>query len=459
MLHPSTQKLIDRLAEMTAQKKIDWAEADENGGVVYATEGYEVILTANPPHVSLTTEKGRLLEEAAESALSDTPHDEHGDYAELIRKVTGEAARVARGTEAAIDALLAGLDGQAGNRRKTQRPAAPESADEDHGEEAEAGANAPVDASVPEAALIDEKDDVAHPAFDEDEAGYDEEDVSGAVARLADEVNGTGAHEARTDEEDDDIDAFSVTPDDAPHMQDVETVEDIADASSGPIVSEDEEMTPGDVWDEAGPEAGEDTAPPRKPFDAYVPFGLGGVEAVGAEVSAGTSQPDTGDLDSQLGAASTSMDLGSDEAPRMSDEGEPGEAPRAIPLDLRPLASKFRFASPGDWTPANQDSYIVSDPAEKANGTDSRQADDSILPDLADLTEDEEADEQDAGAASLDDVDAVAPPRSARDKADEDLFEDNPDSEDMEGAVEESDKGKDKAPPKKRRKSRFNPWS
>ena len=79
MLHPSTQKLIDRLAEMTAQKKIDWAEADENGGVVYATEGYEVILTANPPHVSLTTEKGRLLEEAAESALSDTPHDEHGD--------------------------------------------------------------------------------------------------------------------------------------------------------------------------------------------------------------------------------------------------------------------------------------------------------------------------------------------------------------------------------------------
>ena len=29
----------------------------------------------------------------------------------------------------------------------------------------------------------------------------------------------------------------------------------------------------------------------------------------------------------------------------------------------------------------------------------------------------------------------------------------------MEGAVEESDKGKDKAPPKKRRKSRFNPWS
>lgn len=458
MLHPSTQKLIDRLAEMTAQKKIDWAEADENGGVVYATEGYEVILTANPPHVSLTTEKGRLLEEAAESALSDTPHDEHGDYAELIRKLTGEAARVARGTEAAIDALLAGLDGQAGNRRKTQRSAAPDSADDDHGDEAGAGATAPVDASVPEAALIDEEDDAAHPAFDEDEAGYDEEDVSGAVARLADEVNSAGAGRSTARDENDDIDAFSVTPDGAPHMQDVETVEDIADASSGPIVSEDEETTPGDVWDEAGPEAGKDTAPPRRPFDAYIPFGLGGIEPAGAEVSARTSLPDTGDLDSQLGAASAGMDLGSDEELEADVEGEPGDPPRAIPLDLRPLASKFRFASPGDWTPASQDSYTFSAP-DTASDTPGKTADDSILPDLADLTEDDEAEEQDAGAASLDDVDAVAPPTSARDKADEDLFEDNPYSEDMEGAVEESDKGKDKAPPKKRRKSRFNPWS
>lgn len=456
MLHPSTQKLIDRLAEMTAQKKIDWAEADETGGVVYATEGYAVILTANPPHVSLTTENGRLLEEAGETALSDTPHEGQGTYAELVRSVTEEAARVARGTEAAIDALLAGIDGQAGNRRKaagataqTAGPADPATASPEP--------DAPLDASVPEAALIEEE--VEEPAFEQADTDYDEDDVSGAVARLADEVNGTPASqepesaeapdEAAAENAGEPVEAFSVTPEDAPHIQDVEQVEEIADASAGPVVSEDIETTPGDVWDEAGPDAGEAAPAPREAFSRYVPFGLGGIEAAGAEVSANGEEPEA-DLDSQLGAASAGMDLD----PEPASEGEPGEPPMSIPLDLRPLASKFTFASPGDWTPA-PGSYSFSAPAGAAPAAPVIEDADETgsLPDIGALTGDEE-EASETDTASADDVDAVSPPASAAgSEADEDLFEDSPYSEDMDAAEEES------RPVKKRRKSRFNPWS
>ena len=105
MLHPSTQKLIDKLAEMTALKQIDWAEARE-GGVIYATEGYAVKLSESPPRVTLTTEKGRILEEASASVLKETPHEDRGTYSDLIVSVVKEASRIAKGTEAAIDALL-----------------------------------------------------------------------------------------------------------------------------------------------------------------------------------------------------------------------------------------------------------------------------------------------------------------------------------------------------------------
>ena len=77
MLHPSTQKLIDRLAIMTAQNKIDWIEKD-NGDVLYATEGYIVRLTPEPPRVLLTTENGKALEDVTATQLNAAAHGEGG---------------------------------------------------------------------------------------------------------------------------------------------------------------------------------------------------------------------------------------------------------------------------------------------------------------------------------------------------------------------------------------------
>lgn len=270
MLHASTQKLIDRLAAMTAQKKIDWIEKD-NGEVIYATEGYVVRLTAEPPRILLTTESGKPLEDATSTLLKSAPHAEGGTYGDLVASIAREAYREARGTEDAINTLLAGLEDSpeaapaaaeeteeaedetqeevSEDLATVSAEAIPEEALEDTGDDTEflasgelsaetaqepqedvaEAADAPVDdsdtpeinedlvdVSVPEAALLyagatdmsyetEDDADTSDETESETEADFssetdaetdsfeDDEDVSGAVARLAGEVNAADA--------------------------------------------------------------------------------------------------------------------------------------------------------------------------------------------------------------------------------------------------------------------------
>lgn len=108
MLHASTKKLIDRLAEMTDLAKLDWTEG-EDGNIAYATEGYSVSLTETPNEMVITSKDGKELERAGAEELANTPAEDGGTYADIVAAMTKEAARVARGTEAAISTLLAGM--------------------------------------------------------------------------------------------------------------------------------------------------------------------------------------------------------------------------------------------------------------------------------------------------------------------------------------------------------------
>ena len=413
MLHPSTQKLIDRLAEMTALKQIDWAEADD-GGVVYSTEGYSVRLFDNPAHVTLATEKGKILEEASAAILKETPHDSRGNYSDLIIAVVKEAARIAKGTEAAIDALLAGLSDQAPNTTRKSPKSETETAEADpeetgDDEAAEDTANAaPIDASVPEAALIDED-------F-EDQAGLDEDDVGGAVARLAEEVNGKDAHR--------DAGRYAKTPPEADWTEDTSSDFDETDSDEDMDVEEDGSL---DVWDKAGPDTktpvAEESSDEKTP--AYVPFGLGGAQVAGAEAS--DYVPAEDDLDSELGAVSTGMRLPSSKRTDTSydydEDTEPGGAPISFPLNL----SGFR---------ARIEEELASRQTRARSAEDDEAADDS------EAGEDEGERPDPVSPA---DLDAVSPP--AEDEA-------------PEPEPKPAKRDKEKKPEKSvRRKSRFNPWS
>lgn len=162
MLHPSTKRLIDKLSEMTRKQRVTWTEG-ENAAVVHDTEGYRVVITADPHTVLLTDALGREIETCTPAEFGDDV-DSHGrPYAKFIAELYREAARHARGTEKAIRTLLAGLDS------------------------ADAEPLAAIVSPAPVLQLIDAPDATT----DETAPIESETEITAAVANLADQINGT----------------------------------------------------------------------------------------------------------------------------------------------------------------------------------------------------------------------------------------------------------------------------
>lgn len=110
MLHPSTKKLIDRLSEMTLQRKIDWVSSDMPDTLAYDTDGYRVLLEGNPASLVLCNSLGTELDRADVDVLAATKHIDGGTYETLMSSMRDEASRIARGAEEAIANVLGGLD-------------------------------------------------------------------------------------------------------------------------------------------------------------------------------------------------------------------------------------------------------------------------------------------------------------------------------------------------------------
>lgn len=250
MLHPSTQKLIDRLAEMTATKKIDWAE-HEDGGVRYATDGYSVVLTEAPVELVIFSSAEKELERATVDQLMATPVSDGGTYSDLVTGMHAEALRFARGTETAISTLLNQLEAPA--------------------EEETAEADPEVDGLSEEPTpqlLEDEADDTgllqtepfaefAEPADEiEADAVADTDSMTAAVARLADEVNEREDLAAANEP----VEAATETP-----------VEDDQDE----VVPEPVDEAENDVQNAVTEDAVVDPVPADDaPKFSYIPFGL-----------------------------------------------------------------------------------------------------------------------------------------------------------------------------------------
>jgi len=109
MLHPSTKKLIDRLAEMTERGKLDWTDGPDDA-VTYVTEGYSVSLLTQLNELVITSKDGKELERATADELNATPTEAGSTYSHVVAAMIKEATRIARGTESAISTLLAGID-------------------------------------------------------------------------------------------------------------------------------------------------------------------------------------------------------------------------------------------------------------------------------------------------------------------------------------------------------------
>lgn len=219
MLHPSTKKLIDRLAEMTADGTLAWEEHPA-GTPVYETEGYTVTLSGNPVELLICNRDGMEVERAAADALAATPSLDGGTYGDLLTDMRIEALRLARGTETAISTLLERLKETTSSAQ--DQASAPAPADEPEPapqEPVEAELADPVpapdtgaqvvaspdeQAAGPESPPIIVEDGPAAPAIAQPSPvaeappaplSADETEMAEAVAKLADTVNGGNREE------------------------------------------------------------------------------------------------------------------------------------------------------------------------------------------------------------------------------------------------------------------------
>jgi hypothetical protein len=159
MLHPSTKRLIDKLSEMTRKQRVAWTQG-ENGAVVHDTEGYRVVLTPEPHSVLLTDSLGREIETCRPEEFADELDSHARPYTKFVGELYREASRHARGTERAIQTLLAELDAVEQSPASTPEPAV-----------------------IPAIGLPDATTDETAPLESETE-------ITAAVANLADQING-----------------------------------------------------------------------------------------------------------------------------------------------------------------------------------------------------------------------------------------------------------------------------
>ena len=109
MLHLSTQKLIIKLCELTAEGEVQWREGAD-GSAVFETEGYAVEVASLPARLRVLTADGNELErvEAASLAAAPWPGGE-GSFADHVSAMAAQAQRLARGTDHAISRILSSL--------------------------------------------------------------------------------------------------------------------------------------------------------------------------------------------------------------------------------------------------------------------------------------------------------------------------------------------------------------
>ncbi len=109
MLHPSTQKLIEKLIEMTEDSKIAWQEGDEET-CFYDTEGYRVTVGQSPSRLVLQDASGRVLETVSDALLSASKDVDGLSYSLKIEKLVSDVRRQLTGVDAIIDSIVSALD-------------------------------------------------------------------------------------------------------------------------------------------------------------------------------------------------------------------------------------------------------------------------------------------------------------------------------------------------------------
>lgn len=110
-IHPSTAKLIRRLADMTANRQLDWQEIDQSG-VQLAVADYHVVIRMDPVSLVISTLSGEELERVDSNQLQAMSAPNFESYADLLTVLHSNALRAARNVESVVQDMLEELDAE-----------------------------------------------------------------------------------------------------------------------------------------------------------------------------------------------------------------------------------------------------------------------------------------------------------------------------------------------------------
>lgn len=124
MIHALTKQLIDRLATLSAEGRVEWTPGPSQNAFAFEAEGYSVVVedVASGAMLVVSDGEGRELEALSADDLAEVRAPGGNDYETVVREMHAAARRAALGTDEAIGRILRNLDGEEPRERFTRKP-------------------------------------------------------------------------------------------------------------------------------------------------------------------------------------------------------------------------------------------------------------------------------------------------------------------------------------------------
>lgn len=108
MIHDLTKQLIDRLAALSGEGRVEWTTGPSQNAFAFEADGYSVVVEdiASGAMLVVCDAEGRELEALSADDLAEVRSAGGRDYETIVREMCGAARRAALGTDEAIDRIL-----------------------------------------------------------------------------------------------------------------------------------------------------------------------------------------------------------------------------------------------------------------------------------------------------------------------------------------------------------------
>lgn len=112
MVEEKIYTLISRLAQRTAENKVDWKEAPTSKSYLASFKNYSILLTSKEAdiYISILDQNGDIVERYSDVQLDREDRNTDSGWFPILNSLYEAARRNAKGVDQILDSLLEELD-------------------------------------------------------------------------------------------------------------------------------------------------------------------------------------------------------------------------------------------------------------------------------------------------------------------------------------------------------------